>query len=196
VRISTHMIRLTQLLVLGAVAAGTAATVAGAVVDPSGTGPFSGTGSVVGRPPHAYAAPATSFPTAQGLRADGLRLQAMAQAYESQTRAQASPSPGRPPDVGDAAAAATLPGPDVVDRYVTSHARVTGLSSATQSTEVGRPPDVADAAQTLSAQSADASTGFDWGDYGIGIGSGMGVILLLAGGLALGRQQRRRMQTA
>jgi hypothetical protein len=41
------------------------------------------------------------------------------------------------------------------------------------------------------------STGFDWSDWAIGIGTGLGLALILAGGLLIGRQLRHRgIQTA
>jgi hypothetical protein len=106
---------------------------------------------------------------------------------------------GSPPDVRDVRdglASASLAVPDVLERYVTAHPYGAGLSQASASSNVVRPPDVADAAQAARTFSVSQAGGFDWSDYGIGIGSGIGISLLLAGGLALGRQQRRRMQTA
>jgi hypothetical protein len=38
--------------------------------------------------------------------------------------------------------------------------------------------------------------GFNWGDWAIGIGSGIGLTALLAGGLLITRQLRHRLQTA
>jgi hypothetical protein len=77
------------------------------------------------------------FPTPQGLKADGLRLQGIAKVY-GQIRGGQAPESG----------------------------------------------------------SFSRSSGFDWADYAIGIGSGMGLILVLAGGLAIGWQRRHRVQTA
>jgi hypothetical protein len=71
-----------------------------------------------------------------------------------------------------------------------------GLSTTTGSALVGRPPDVSDAAQAARTVSLSQSSGFDWGDYTVGIGTGMGLILILAGGLAMGRQRRHHVQTA
>ncbi|HKP17592.1 MAG TPA: hypothetical protein VJT84_03870, partial [Gaiellaceae bacterium] len=62
---------------------------------------------------------------------------------------------------------------------------------------VSRPPDVRDAAEAARFVSVgQPSSGFDWNDWAIGIGSGIGIALLLAGGLAAGLQRRHRMQTA
>jgi hypothetical protein len=55
---------------------------------------------------------------------------------------------------------------------------------------------VSDAAEAARAVSISQSTGFDWGDWGIGIGSGMGFALFLGAALVTGRQRRHRMQTA
>lgn len=185
---SNYLMRFVRVLILGALAAGTAASTAGALV---------------ARPPDVQdAAAATSFPTLQGLKADGLRLEGIARAYQQS---------------GQTAI------PDAFERYATAHP-YGGLSSATGSTLVSRPPDVQDAASGLSVTAevgrppdiADAvgegpyirtlqprpathvsqSQGFDWGDYAIGLGSGMGLILLLGGGLTVGRQRRHHVQTA
>ncbi len=118
--------------------------------------------------------PETSFSTPQGLRADGLRLQGIAQVYQSQSGAV----------------------PDVLERYAAAHPYSAGLVSATSSSEVVRPPDVRDAAYAARTIVPSQSSGFDWNDYAIGIGSGMGLTLLLVVSLGFGWQQRRRMQTA
>jgi hypothetical protein len=49
---------------------------------------------------------------------------------------------------------------------------------------------------SLSTPTANSSSGFDWSDYAIGLGSGIGLIVFLAGGLVIGRQLRHRVQTA
>ena len=44
---------------------------------------------------------------------------------------------------------------------------------------------------------ANGSGGFDWSDWAVGIGTGLGLALLLGGGLLIGRQLRHRgIQTA
>jgi hypothetical protein len=118
--------------------------------------------------------PETSFSTPQGLKADGLRLQGIAQVYQSQSGAV----------------------PDVLERYAAAHPYGVGLASATSSSEVVRPPDVSDAAYAARTIVPSQSSRFDWNDYAIGIGSGVGFTLLLAATLGVGWQQRRRMQTA
>lgn len=117
---STYLIRLTRVLVLGAVVAGTAASAAGAKA-PVGGLPYRDTAS--------------------------------SQGYQS-----------RPVAI-----------PDVVERYAAAHPYGSGLSTGSTIIQ---------------------ASGFDWGDYAIGIGTGMGLILLLAGGLAMGRQRRHGVQTA
>jgi hypothetical protein len=100
---------------------------------------------------------------------------------------------GRPPDVQDAATAAqTLP--DVLERYAAAHPYGAGLTSATSSSEVARPPDVRDAAYVARTIVPSQSSGFDWNDYAIGIGSGVGFTLLLAGCLAATPLLRRRQE--
>jgi hypothetical protein len=72
-----------------------------------------------------------------------------------------------------------------------------GVSSST--TSVSRPPDVTDAAFTVqsgSGSSVSQSGGFAWGDWAIGLGSGMGLALLLGVGLVVARQYRHRVQPA
>ena len=161
---STRLLRLTQTLILGAVVAGTAATVANAlpVVD---VGDAVGTQSNVSTQQgvkadglrlqgiaHAYQqSQAGSFSTSQGLRADGLRLQGIAHAYPQ-----------------------SQPALDVLERFAASHPYGAGLRTV----------------------SPTSSSRFDWGDYAIGIGSGMGLILVLAGGLAMGLHRRHSVQTA
>lgn len=124
---------------------------------------------------------------------------------------------GSPPDVRDAAAArVALPdvleryaaahpfgsgigisAPDVFERYAAAHPYGAGASSAIQPTLVSRPPDVQDAAQTALTVSLTRPSGFSWGDWAIGIGSGLGIAVLLAGvlGLAMSRQRRQRVLT-
>lgn len=94
-----------------------------------------------------------NFTTPQGLKADGLRLQGIAQVYQSQAAAV----------------------PDVLERYAAVHPYGAGLTPAATPSQ---------------------SSGFDWGDYAIGIGTGVGFILLLVAGLAFGSHHRRRMQPA
>jgi hypothetical protein len=108
-----------------------------------------------------------------------------------------------PPDVQDAMAALhTTPSP--VDRIIAQERgrhgdfRVFGssLSTPAQSTLVSRPPDVSDAAQMASSVSTVRGNGFDWNDWAIGIGTGLGLALLLGVGFMVGRQQRHRVQPA
>jgi hypothetical protein len=72
-----------------------------------------------------------------------------------------------------------------------------GVTTPTSSTPVVRPHDAVDSARAAQARSVDqSSSGFDWGDYAIGIGSGMGLILILGSCLVVGRQRRHRPLTA
>lgn len=106
---------------------------------------------------------------------------------------------------------AAVDGSDVISRYLTSHPAVVrpddragirgvGNPLAVQQGSSGvvlRPPDVSDAAEAARAVSLTSSGGFHWGDYGAGVGSGIGLILLLAGGLmARPVFRRQRTQTA
>jgi hypothetical protein len=93
---------------------------------------------------------------------------------------------------------------DVVSRYLRSHATrpddragSLGIHGA-----VVAPPDVFEryaAAHPygagLGATSVAAPVGFRWGDYGAGVGTGIALVLLLAGGLIaapMWRRQRRQ----
>jgi hypothetical protein len=249
---STYLIRFKRLLVLGAVVAGIAVPAAGAYngsppdvrdaansVAGTNVSPpdvrdvaanlATATQSFVVTPPDVRDAADTLNSTAQGLKADGLRLQGIAQVYKDLAAAQNFPTAQ-----GIKADGLRLQGiaqvykeigstsvPDVFERYAAAHPYGAGLSNATSSTLVS-PPDVRDVAATLAGTSSvdvmnrhfnheDAIFGnspslsvlsntgsgdsFNWGDWAIGIGSGIGLMLLLAGALA-GERQRRHMQTA
>lgn len=67
---------------------------------------------------------------------------------------------------------AYVPSPDVFERYASAHPYGVGLGAA--------PVAVSD--------------GFRWGDYGAGVGTGIVIVLLLAGGL-LATPTRRRHRT-
>jgi hypothetical protein len=101
----------------------------------------------------------------------------------------------RPPDVRDAAAGSSVIVPDVIERYASAHPYGGGLL---QQVSVPRPPDVTDAALTAqygSGSISGSTSGFNWGDWAIGIGSGIGMALILGAGLA-SRQVRQRVRTA
>ena len=100
----------------------------------------------------------------------------------------------RPPDIRDAALGSSIPVPDVVERYLTAHGYTGGLS---QELSVPRPPDVTDAALAVQFSPVGESTGdFNWSDWAIGIGSGIGMMLILGAGLVTTRQVRQRPRTA
>ena len=96
----------------------------------------------------------------------------------------------RPPDVRDTAASVALAStPDVFERYATAHPYGIGLPSGTEI--VVRPPDVSDAALAVqTGSSTTQSSGFDWTDWAIGIGAGLGLMLLLGVGFVMSRQTR------
>jgi len=62
----------------------------------------------------------------------------------------------------------------------------------------GRSPDTVDAGLLAHSQVVEvvSSSNFDWGDFGVGAGSGIGLILLFGGGLVLAYQRRHRPQAA
>jgi hypothetical protein len=167
---STYLIRLTRVLILGAAVAGTAVSAAGAQA-PVGGPPYRDTASSQG-----YQSRSASQALVGG---QPYRDTASSQGYQS-----------RPVEI-----------PDVVERYATAHPYGSGVSATTDSTLVAVPDVFERYAAAHPYGSGIASTlsqpnGFDWGDYAIGIGTGMGLILILAGGLAVGRQRRHGVQTA
>lgn len=180
--------RFGRLLVLGAVVAGVTASAAVAipVVDPQDTG-TANLAAPVSRPPdvqdamtarHAAAASLSSdsaalHTTPAGLKADGLRWQGIAQVYQQKQAV-----------------------PDVVERYAATHATDAGLSAP--ASIVSRPPDVSDAALAVryGSTATAGSNGFDWNDWAIGIGTGIGLALLLGAAFLMGRQLRHPVQTA
>ena len=119
----------------------------------------------------------------------------------------------RPPDVRDAASRTTVAAADAFERYATAHPFGSGVAVAdaferyaaahpfgsgvsSVSASVPRPPDIADTALAVRYGSVGATNtnGFNWSDWAIGIGSGIGLALFLGGGLLMGRQLRHRMQ--
>jgi hypothetical protein len=142
---------------------------------------------------------------------DALRLQGIALAYQQLQSAApdvferyATSHPfgaglsqtdavSRPPDVRDVALGTSVAVPDVLERYAATHPNGAGLSTVA----VSRPPDIADTALAVRYESDNQSaSGFNWGDWAIGIGSGLGMALLLGAGLATSRQIRQRVRTA
>jgi hypothetical protein len=125
------------------------------------------------------------------------------------------------PDTRDAAAVLSSQAlPDAFERYVAAHPYGPALDRGTPDTRDAaskiashfrnedalyragrtladrRPPDILDAAQTVRPVVFSQASGFDWSDYAIGIGSGIGLVLLFAGGLAGARQRRQPTLTA
>jgi len=182
---STYLIRFRRLLLLGAVVAGVAVPAAGAVV----------------RPPDVQDAANSLYATTQGLKADGLRMEGIAQVYR---QVQLAPTAAGMKAEGERLQGIAQvyqqlqPVPDVFERYAAAHPNGRDLvGPSTPSAQVSRPPDVADAALTAQyGSSVQSSTDFDWGDWAIGIGSGIGLALLAGTGLVTGRQFRQRLRTA
>ena len=180
--------RFGRLLVLGAVVAGVTASAAVAipVVDPQDNG-TANLATPVSRPPdvqdamsarHAAAARLNSDSAAQhttpaGLKADGLRWQGIAQVYQQKQTV-----------------------PDVVERYAATHSG--GGRLVVPQSLAPRPPDVSDAALAAryGSTATAESSGFDWNDWAIGIGTGIGLALLLGAAFLMGRQLRHPVQTA
>jgi hypothetical protein len=180
--------RFGRLVVLGAVVAGVTASAAVAipVVDPQDTG-TTNLSAPASRPPdiqdamtarHAAAAKLNSGSTAlhttpAGLKADGLRWQGIAQVYQQKQAV-----------------------PDVVERYAATHSG--GGRLVVPESLAPRPPDVSDAALAAryGSTATNQSSGFDWNDWAIGIGTGIGLALLLGAAFLMGRQLRHPVQTA
>jgi hypothetical protein len=133
----------------------------------------------------------------------GIAVSAAAASYNGSppdVRGAADSVAGRllgPPDVRDVGAALhSTAVPDAFERFAAAHPYGAGLAGSSSSTLIS-PPDVRDAAQAARyGVTVGQSSGFHWGDWAIGIGSGVGLTLLLGGGLAGGLQRRQRMQTA
>jgi hypothetical protein len=179
---STYLRRFTRLLILGAAIAGATASVAGADWRPSDVSQATTPNATV---PDVFERYAAAHPYGSDLSTSDAR-----------------------PDVRDHGDATTAQSrtveESVVDRIIAQERARNGdltvfgssPSAGQSSTAVTRPPDVRDAASAAETVSAGQGDGFDWGDYAIGIGSGIGLSLLLAGALGAGLQRRGRMQTA
>ncbi len=116
-----------------------------------------------------------------------------AQAGTSPPNRAGTPGPWLPRTAGDTS--------DVVSRYLRSHgirpndpADPLGVNSATAAS-----PDVLERyagahpyGVGLAATSVTARGGFRWDDYGAGVGTGVALVLLLAGGLTATPLWRRR----
>jgi hypothetical protein len=189
---STYRIRLTRLLVLGAIVAGTIVSAAAAAdVRPPDVADAATALNTTPAGLKAYGERwegiaevyrglelAQSAPSAQGLKADGLRWQGIAQAYQqlqSPVDRILAQERGRQGD-----AAVFGPGPSTVD-----------------SSAVVRPPDVTDAVLATQYGSFGGSTSsFDWGDWAIGLGAGLGMALIFGGALIVAPRVRRTGATA
>ena len=174
---TTYLNWFRRLLVLGAVvAAGVITTSAGA---------FAGQSTDVSTPPDVQDFATALHQTPAGLIADGLRLQGEAEVYK-----QLESTQGYPTALGLKADGLRLQGeaqvykqlqdpPDVFERYASAHPYGNGVSVSS------------------TIESSSTSDGFNWSDWGIGIGMGAAIALLLGAGLIMGRQLKHRgMQTA
>jgi hypothetical protein len=168
---STYYKWFRRLLILGAVVAtGVFASTAGAMPQDAGT-TNRVTADVV-RPPDVQDSATALYSTQAGLRADGLRLQGMAQVYRDlqatpdvferyaathpfgqELSATSDLGVSRPPDVSDVAARASASTADVFERYAAAHPYGQGLSGTTD-TGITRPPDVQDVASSIGSSSS------------------------------------------
>jgi hypothetical protein len=178
----TPLISIRRLLVVGAVAVGATASTAGAVIPLSDGGSAPTSVQLVGRPPDVQDAAGA----------------AAVQQYSFGGRLAVPSTPSsvvsRPPDIRDTSSSLSASAPDVVERYAAVHAQ----DASAGSTAATRPPDVADTALTVryAAAASSQSSGFDWNDWAIGIGSGLALALILGAAVLLGRQLRHPVQTA
>jgi hypothetical protein len=194
-----------RLLVLGAVVAAATASTAAAGVMIDGGGPI-----------------AVQGPTALGLKADGMRLQGVAQVYKSLANDRFPTAQGLRADglrlTGIAQVYQQLqpqPAPDVFERYAATHPYGADATAAPGSerivddwfrdpTPIATPAgerivdDYFRDAPTVVASPAPGN-GLDWQDFGIGAGAMLGLTLLVTG-LGLGavvlRHRGQRLETS
>ena len=103
---------------------------------------------------------------------------------------------GRSPDTRDAALAAQVAKYGPRDGW---YGYAVSLTKSSRNAVLdGRSPDTVDAALLTHTQVVKVvpSSSFGWGDFGVGAGSGIGLILLCGGGLVLAYQRRHRPQAA
>jgi hypothetical protein len=126
--------------------------------------------------------------TPAGLKADGLRWQGIAATYKQLENASHFPTAqGLKADgLRLQGIAATYKQLENASHFPTAQGmKADGL----------RLQGIAQVYQQLEA--TPSSSGFDWNDWGIGIGTGVGMALILGGCLVMGRQLRHRdIQTA
>lgn len=186
-----------RLIVLGAVVAAASASTAaaGVMIDAGG--------------------PVVQGPTPLGLKADGMRLQGMAEVYKSLSNAPTAQ--GMKADglrlTGIAQVYQSLQpqaAPDVVERYVATHPNGVGVTAAAGSERIvddsfRDPAPIATPAgeRIVDDSFRDAPTvvaspttgnGLDWGDFGIGAGAMFGLAALVAA-LGVGAVAARHHRT-
>jgi hypothetical protein len=141
---------------------------------------------LVSSPPDVQDAASALHVTAQGLKADGLRWNGVAQAYMQIRSGQDSAVVQNTTPEGLQADGLRWQG--IAQTY--QQAGTSDPVSRILAQEQGRRLD-----QGLFASSTPStkveSGGFDWNDYAIGLGSGMGVILLLGAGLTMAIRLQR-----
>jgi hypothetical protein len=170
-RSSNHLTWLRRLLILGAVVCGLTATAAGAV----------------GRPPDVRDAASGASHAVP----DVFERYAAAHPFGNGLSLTPATVVSRPPDIRDTAASLSVSIPDVFERFATAHPYGSHLST---SAPVSRPPDIDDTALAVRYSAAVQSSAFDWGAWTIGIGTGMGLVLLLGAALVVSWQLRHRAQ--
>src|SRR5262245_2422248 len=173
----THLIRIGQLLVLCAVVAVSAALASGA----------SGAVTPSTAPDYQHVAPAGAMPTALGLKADGLRWQGIAKVYRDRETAGSGPTA-----LGLKADGLRWQG--IAKVYRDRETAGSGPTALGLKADGLRWQGIANVYQEQ--QSTAGGTAFDWGDWAIGLGSGIVLILAPAGLLAFALQRRHRLQAA
>jgi hypothetical protein len=139
--------------------------------------------SFVSRPPDVQDAAAALYSTPEGLKADGLRWQGIARAYELVNGEPASQLE-RHYQHEDALyqlseRAASFPTPQGLRADGLRYQRMAQVYKGMESAPV-----------------SGGGSSFSWNDWAIGIGTGIGLALLLGAGLLVGRQHRQRVQPA
>jgi hypothetical protein len=211
---STHLVRITRLLVLGAVVAGAAASAVGAYD---------------GRPPDVQDTATAHQTTAADPRADWLRWQGIAQVYGQQQRPAAPAqvldavrhsSPNQVGlawqylrDTGQIAGARDGSPPNLQEGTAALHTMPAGLRAdglrwqgiaqvyeqqQSVAAPAPRPDDRAGVRGVGEPTVVPASSGatFDWGDWSIGLVAGFGLALCLTGALFLTARRIPRVRNA
>jgi hypothetical protein len=207
---STYLNWFKRLLILGAVVAGLTASAAGAGLDSRppdvrmalhfkhedriyglARGDLSAVAStpsgpvtVVSRPPDVQDAATALHETPAGLKPDGVGPWGVSGTWEHRLHSPAT--------------ASRYPTPAGLKADGLRWQGLARVDEQQQSDKAVRPDDRPGPLGVGEPTSVPVSggSGFDWDDWAIGIGTGLGLALLIGGGIMVGRQQRHRIQPA